>query len=133
MSKFLTNLEGVWIDDTRFVLTKPLIYQSDILAKETSIKEGILNVVVGFTSDFASVPRVPVIYFAFGDRAHHESVLHDALYKTGTVSRKMADAVFLEAMKARGKKWWIRTGMWLGVRLGGYGAWKRHRNRDIKS
>ena len=126
MAKFLTHLDGRWIDDERFMLLADLIYESDILGLQVIVPKG-------FITDFASVPRVPVIYFAFGDRAHHESVLHDALYKTGTVSRKMADAVFLEAMKARGKKWWIRTGMWWGVRLGGHGEWKQHREKDQTS
>lgn len=32
-------------------------------------------------SDLASVPRVPVIYFLWGDRAHREAFLHDFFYR----------------------------------------------------
>lgn len=116
-SGFLTELEVRSIDDKRWSLTRPLSYQSDLL-------DACIHVPEGFVTDFASVPRVPIVYTAFGDRAHRESVIHDYLYQKHLVSRKLADKIFLEAMKARGKKWWVRTGMYLGVRLGGRSSYK---------
>ncbi len=98
----------------------PLIYQSDILAKEVpSIVNGILTIVTGFVTDFASVPRVPIAYTLFGDKAHHESVPHDFLYQTHLVSKAIADRVFLEAMTVRKKPAYIRYPMYWGVVLGG--------------
>ncbi len=131
MSRFLTHLGGDWMDDDeRFVLSKDLVYQSDLLGLT-------IRVPVGFVTDFASVPRVPVAYWLFGDRAHHESVVHDFLYQTHrveyqddgdvfavSVSRGMADKVFLEAMESRGKSRTVRFGMYWGVVLGGRSSYR---------
>ena len=106
--------EGEW------VMVEPLIYHSEIL-------DETIEVPIGFLTDFASVPRLPVLYSLYGDRAHRESVLHDWFYFTAYVSRAKADRIFLEAMKSRGKSLFVRQGMYLGVRLGGWKAWKEHR------
>lgn len=132
MSKFLTRLGGDWMDDDRrFVLARDLIYQSDLLGKlgygvkiEGLTMVGLIEVPKGFVTDFASVPRVPVIYTMFGDRAHHESVVHDYLYQTNLVPRGVADKVFREAMVAQGKSKFISQGMYLGVVLGGRSSYK---------
>ena len=123
-SEFLTDLvieelqeEGIW------QLEEPLKYSSRLLNL-------IVEAPMGFKTDFSSVPRVPIAYTFFGDRAHRESVIHDWLYSTGSVSRRMADKVFLEAMKARKKPWWTRWSMFAGVRLGGWKAWGDHRKKD---
>lgn len=124
MSQFLTALAGEWIDDERFELLKPLRYQSDILLKEfPTIKDGILEIVDGFVTDFASVPRVPIVYELFGDKAHHESVPHDFMYQTHVVPKSVADRVFLEAMAVRGKPPYIRYPMYWGVVLGGQSSY----------
>lgn len=112
MNRFLSHLDGKWLDDERFQLDEPLIYRSELL-------DEMLIVPKGFITDFASVPRVPIVYMAFGDRAHHESVPHDFLYQTHKTSKLTADRIFLEAMKARSKPVWIRYGMFYGVVLGG--------------
>ena len=117
MAKFLTHLDGRWIDDERFMLLADLIYESDILGLQVIVPKG-------FITDFASVPRVPVAYMLFGDRAHHESVIHDFFYQVHITTRAKADKVFLEAMKARGKKRWIRVAMYWGVAIGGRGSYK---------
>jgi hypothetical protein len=125
-SQFLSPLDGRWIDDKHFMLLANLEYRSIILG-------GTLEIPVGFVTDFASVPRLPIIYNLFGNRAHHESVPHDYLYqkhevmiiqeggsiKNVFVSRDVADSVFLEAMKVREKKLWMCACMFLGVRIGG--------------
>jgi hypothetical protein len=118
MAKFLTPLQGEWLeDDVQFKLIAPLIYQSDI-AGQTFI------IPAGFVTDFASVPRVPILYGLFGDRAHHESVPHDFIYQTHITTKALADKVFLEAMKARGKSRFVRFGMYWGVVLGGASSYK---------
>lgn len=86
-----------------------------------------------FETDFASVPRVPLVYDAFGDRAHYESVIHDYLYCINSkpvVSRKMADDIFLEAMTLRGKGCFVRYAMYSGVRLGGWTAYHKRKVYD---
>lgn len=116
MSKFNTSLLINQITDVVFELTAPLVYESDIL-------KCIITVPVGFQSDGASVPRVPIAYILFGGRAHHESVLHDYLFckdSKPVVPFMQANRVFLEAMKCRNKNWYIRWPMFSGVVIGGH-------------
>lgn len=119
-SEFRTPLSGDWIDDEHFQLDKELVYFSELLNYQIIVPSS-------FETDFASVPRVPIAFWFFGDRAHHESVIHDYLYATGKVNKQLADKVFLEAMEVRGKNWFIRRSMYLGVVLGGWKAWRDHR------
>jgi len=118
-SGFLTTLQGEWIDDKNFKLTSGLIYNSKLLNMT-------LKVPSGFITDFASVPRVPIAYTLFGNKAHHESVIHDYLYRTTPhlCTRRQADNVFKEAMTSRKKGFFVKGSMWLGVRLGGKSSWK---------
>lgn len=106
-----TNHDGEW------VLLSPLKYQSRIYG-------GIIEVPKGFVTDFASVPRVPIAYAMFGDRAHREAVCHDFLYQKHLVGKAKADRIFLEAMKVRKKSAFVRWAMYLGVMIGGGGAYK---------
>ncbi|MEN6639188.1 MAG: DUF1353 domain-containing protein [Smithella sp.] len=126
MPKFLTELDArLQDDDSIWVLDAPLIYDSAIL--------GGIEVPAGFETDFASVPRIPFIYEAFGDRAHREAVLHDYLYRIDSVpqaSFSQANEVFYEAMELQGKIWLVRHCMWLGVWIGGYPSYHKKRVGD---
>jgi hypothetical protein len=87
-----------------------------------------------FYTDFASVPRIPVVYNLWGDRAHREAVLHDYVYCKNSIpilTRSEADSVFLEAMKSTGKPIYIRYPMYLGVRIGGSACYHRRNVEDI--
>lgn len=122
MSIFLSELSAFCIDDGSWLLEKSLAYDSDLV--------GSVVVPEGFITDFASVPRVPIAFMLFGARAHHESVLHDYLYKIDSipqVTRKQADDVFLEAMTVRGKGLFVRLMMFAGVRIGGWTAWHQRK------
>ena len=99
-------------DDKTWVLLAPLVYQSVIL-------NTTLEIPAGYTTDLASVPRLPIVYYFWGNLAHHEAIPHDWIYGTHIVSKKLADLVFLEAMKARNKKRWIYEPMYLAVKYGG--------------
>lgn len=115
MSKFHTRLSIISMDDRdngQWVLLEPLHYQSDIAKM-------VIIVPRGTVTDFASTPRLPVIYLLAGNVATMAAVVHDHLYQTGMLSRKMADAVFREASEASGVSWFRRWTMWAGVRLGG--------------
>ena len=126
MSKFLTELEcRLKDDDTVWVLDAPLVYESDLV--------GRIEVPAGFETDFSSVPRVPIVYMAFGDRAHREAVLHDYLYRIDAVPAAtfdQANDVFLEAMECRNKSWYIRWPMFWGVCFGGSGSFHQKRVGD---
>lgn len=125
MSEFLTELDARLLDDDSvWVLDKPLIYDSDLL--------GRIEVPAGFQTDFASVPRLPVIYDLFGDRAHREAVLHDYLYRRDSVPRasfEEANDVFLEAMEAQRKGWFVRHCMYWGVCMGGRSSYHKKKVR----
>ena len=119
MSAFLDRLIIEELDDSTFELHEPFRYQSDLA--------GLISVPVGFKTDFASVPRIGMIYALLGDCAHEPAVIHDWLYYADLADRSVADDVLLEAMGVIGLPWWRRYPIWLGVRAGGWIAWNTHR------
>jgi hypothetical protein len=115
MSGFFSKLamEAVGDDDSgQWVLTEALLYYS-------SVADRLIVVPKGFQTDLASTPRLPVIYLLAGNVATKAAVVHDWLYSSGEVSRKVADAVLREASEASGVSWFQRWMMWAGVRIGG--------------
>lgn len=110
-ARFLSDLKAKLKDEDRiWVLEWPLVYYSPVI--------GMIEVPVGFETDFASVPRLPIAYTLYGDRAHREGVVHDYLFRadaTPSASYSTANKVFLEAMECRGKAWFIRWPMYLAV------------------
>jgi len=150
MSRFITELQvrlktG---SDSVWVLLASLGYYSDIIKREIwvpvkfEVDESVAaDALLGnkklddelFETDFASVPRIPIVYTLFGDRAHYESVIHDYLYCKNSVpivEREVADKIFLEAMKLRGKGWFVRNMMYVGVRAGGWTAYHKRNVQD---
>ena len=86
----------------------------------------VIEVPEGFRTDFASVPRIPIAWWAAGATAQRPAVIHDYLYRTnGLVSRIEADKIFLEALQADGAGWMHRHLMYWAVRAGGAGAFNR--------
>jgi hypothetical protein len=119
MSAFLSALEvenATGQDDGKWRLTAPLVYQSDVAGMTFTVPAGMVT-------DFASVPRAPLAYMLFGDRASEASVIHDFLYGSHLVPRSVADAVLREASAVTGVSWFARNSMWLGVRLFGASHW----------
>lgn len=98
MSQFITELvvrlvdpfakdgNGLWQQAEEFQ------YYSSLLKRAVTVPKG-------FVHDFASVPRVPLIYGNFGNRYHRPAVVHDYLCREGYVKRSKVDKVFLEAMR----------------------------------
>lgn len=72
----------------------------------------------GFSTDLASVPRLPVAHMLFAGRARRSAILHDYLYEM-RYPREWADAAFRAAMQAEGVGVFARWSMWAGVRVGG--------------
>ena len=125
MSKFLTELDVRLRDNKIWVLDSSLAYESNLVGK--------IEVPSRFETDFASVPRLPIIYLLWGDRAHRKAVLHDYLYRMDSiplVSFSTANKVFLEAMKIREKKWFVRWPMFLGVKFGGHSSYHKRKVSD---
>ena len=114
---FLTPLKAEHLGGKWWKLTAPLEYHC--------VRTGdIITVPKGFVTDFASVPRVPVAYWLFGSRANAPAALHDYLYREGTYGRKMADLIFLDAMKSCGYSLFTRRPMYRAVRMFGWAAYK---------
>ncbi len=78
----------------------------------------------GFTTDLASVPRI--FQSIIPKLGHHirPAIVHDYCYEGFTnLTKKEADQMFLEGMKATKVSWLRRNAMWLAVRVGGKGHW----------
>ena len=60
----------------------------------------IIRVAAGYITDFASVPRLPFVYFAYANKAHLAALVHDWLYTEGgsETDREYADTVFLQGI-----------------------------------
>lgn len=115
MAGFLTKLRVEKLDNGQWRLLAPLHYESAVAGR-------IIQVPIGFETDFASVPRLPFMFWLLGDRGHAAAVVHDWLYRTELVSRSMADAVFREALESE-VGFLSRWAMWAGVRIGGWAAY----------
>lgn len=102
MNRFLTALDVRKVGYDRsgrpiWELLADLVYES--------AKYGRIVVPKGFRTNFASVPRLPVIFLVAGDMAHEMATVHDWLYTVHTIAdrpitRADADAIFLEALRA---------------------------------
>ncbi|MBA4708752.1 DUF1353 domain-containing protein [Aquitalea aquatica] len=130
MSAFLSDLATVLVDDTAasgrgiWKVLEPLRYQSDILGKTITVEPG-------FLTDYASVPRVPLLYLLFGDTTHKAAVLHDWLYHHHEVcDEDTANLVLLEAAKVARIPAWRRLGIYLGVKIGGESSWEEDGRGD---
>lgn len=99
-----------------YKLLEPLVYV-DCNSRSIVIPEG-------FVTDLASVPRLPIVYMMWGDRAHRPAVLHDYLYRKDSnpkVDKETADQYFKKAMMLTesSARWIIYYPMYLGVKLMG--------------
>jgi hypothetical protein len=111
---------------TLAVVTRPYAYVHPIHGVEVTVE-----VPLGFVTDFASIPSFfHFIVQPFGRHAP-AAVLHDYLYAIGQKkARRLADRLFLNAMKDAGVPGFRRSLMYRMVRLfggGGYGLnddWK---------
>lgn len=136
---FLSGLAVNILDDDNAELTADFVFRSEYLKHMGLLRDGLVVVPRGFVTDFASVPRVPGAYWLVGGRAKWEATIHDYLYRELHLGRKVADEVFLEAMRVkrrvvvngkeeeRAQPAWVRGLMWGGVRAFG---WWSYRGED---
>ncbi|WP_018875283.1 DUF1353 domain-containing protein [Thioalkalivibrio sp. ALJ8] len=90
----------------------------------------------GFEFDWDSVPRIPGLHASLKGRAEKAACYHDWLYRyqermyarhVQPVTRRQADLAFLDAMVAEGVARRHRWPIYLGVRMGGWISWRKHR------
>jgi hypothetical protein len=105
-----------------FCTNRALIYEDD---------QYRIEVPEDFFHDQSSVPRVPIVFYLYGDRAHRDGVLHDYNYRRGArvydkiakkwfePTREFADMMFRRSIKSGGYSALVYVGMWAGVRIGG--------------
>ena len=124
MSSFLSELITSEVDGTAqegrgiHRIHEPFVYQSDILGKTITVE-------AGFLTDFASVPRLPLVYFLFGGVARKSAVIHDWLFHHHEVcDMDTANLVLREAAQAEGIAHWRKMGIYLGVKFGGKSSWE---------
>jgi len=127
MSRFITDLHAELIDDIdndyrgQWRLLQPLVYESDVAGITVAAP-------AGFITDFESCPRLPLVFWMFGELVHEAAVIHDYLYtRPDLCSRETADAVLKEACLLSGLPAWRAWGIWAGVRLGG----ERHYGKSV--
>lgn len=122
-SRFETQLVCSKTTAHEWTVYEPLVYHSRLFLRcGMSTK---IEVPFGFSTDFASVPRILWNLFPPDGSYTPAAVVHDWLYRKTVLPRSLCDAVFLEAMKVCGTPWHERTIMWLAVRLCGWAARKR--------
>ncbi len=133
------------------------LYRSFSYHVGSKYSKTVIKVPAGFVTDFASIPQFLIAvsgllslaagnYFGLPwltvlgiiailaaallpkwDKYGKAAVIHDYLYNTKTVSRKMADIIFLEAMDVLKVNTIVAHSMYGAVRLVGWLAWKRRK------
>lgn len=73
-------------------------YWSPVLNESPLQFADLLTIPVGFRTDLASTPRLPVAWLLAGGVANGPAVIHDYLYAMKWPTKALADAVFYEAM-----------------------------------
>ena len=125
MSKFASdlNVEVSWDPEQEtsvFKLLTPFTFLSDFLLYHGQL--WTIEVPAGFETDFASVPRFPIIW-NFAGVGNKSATIHDYLYTEHTYDRMLCDQVFREALKAEGVGIIKRNLMYATVRIFGQAYW----------
>jgi hypothetical protein len=117
---FIDALQCEYEDGRRWTVLKPFSY--------VSAKTGLHIIVpIGFSTDFASIPRVMWrVIFPTDDIIAKAAVIHDFLYRTPTfpISRLEADNILIEGMELLGAGLFKRRLVHAGVRVGGGKAYR---------
>jgi hypothetical protein len=122
---FQGPLRGEFVEGDRFFkLSESLVYQS---TKGWHTRDGgavqLFVVEAGFVCDLETIPHW-ALPFTVSAKA---GVLHDDLYASGLLYRDGADDVYFEALGFQHVSDWRRYVRWVGVRVGGWHAWRHYR------
>lgn len=119
MAQFI-NIPPLDIHDKNemWVLTEDLIYQSDLIDRDSIPTPVKVIVPEGFETDLASIPRLFRFLIVKNGRHRAAAIVHDYLCRLKMAfPRDLADKIFLEAMKVRGVPRIRRTLMYWAVAL----------------
>lgn len=104
------------VGDRDFVLYLPLQYRDG---------KGVLHTVpVGQHTDLASTWDIPIVTELCSGTGNRSAILHDYLYRSGSVRRSRADELYREALISEGVSYWKAGLMYEGVRIGGRGSYQ---------
>lgn len=81
----------------------------------------------GFTSDGDSIPRLLRWVFPPFYKWTDSAIIHDFLYKTQFIDRKVCDEIFLECMLEDGVNKIVSYLFYFSVRLFGRFTWNNHK------
>ncbi|MHB8110503.1 MAG: DUF1353 domain-containing protein [Syntrophorhabdaceae bacterium] len=93
-----------------------------------------VTIPAGFYTDWASVPRLPVIYRKYGNTGHEAALVHDYLYRKDSepqVSKETADRTFYDALVEMGLSERHAACMYDGVVIGGASSYHAKAVKDI--
>lgn len=79
------------INDTWAMLKEDLVFTSRWFSRTFKTK-------AGFVTDFASVPRLPIIYMLLGGRGKRPATTHDDNYAKQEIPKRQCDLVFFEGL-----------------------------------
>ena len=119
--KFSTPLDLRATNPGEWQLLSPLVY--------TSSAGDIYIVPSGMITDLASIPKLLRPAIDRNGLSRPAAVLHDYLYLIGSLSRKQADELFLEALLSCGVGSIVAKGMYWAVRAFGGGRYAEYSGR----
>lgn len=99
------------------------VYENTIRKVGTDIT---IQIPKDFVSDGASIPRILWAIFPPFHRWTDSAIIHDFLYKTQFIDRKVCDKIFLECMLEDGVNKIVAYLFYLNVRVFGRFAWKKY-------
>ena len=119
--KFSTPLDLRATNPGEWQLLSPLVYTSSV--------GDIYIVPTGMITDLASIPKLLRPAIDRNGLSRPAAVLHDYLYLIGSLSRKQADELFLEALLSCGVGSIVAKGMYWSVRAFGGGRYAEYSGR----
>lgn len=121
MGTFEAPLRLTYIDGSDWEVFDTFTYRGEVEGRPT-----LITVPAGFTTDFASIPRLFWRVLPPTGRYGKAAVIHDYIYRTPGVNltRAQADGIFRDAMQDLGVSAFTRNLMFRGVRLFGGRAYK---------
>jgi hypothetical protein len=105
-------------DGKTWVIQRPFGYEVGALGSGE-----LIDVSVGFQTDFASVPRLLWSFLPKWGRYGNAAVIHDFCYWDQSYTRQRADEIFREAMEVLQVPRAQISILYWGVRLFGWAAW----------
>lgn len=121
MGTFDKPLRLTYLDGSDWEVFETFVYSTEVAGNKT-----IILVPAGFTTDFASIPRVFWRVLPPTGKYGKAAVIHDYIYRTPGVNltRAQADGIFRDAMADLGVSAATRNLMFYGVRAFGGRAYK---------